>query len=44
MGIAHRHLDIGMTKDALQHQDVAAVHHEVAGERVAQHMGALAGR
>ncbi len=41
VGIAHGHLDVGMAEDALQHQDVAAAHHEVAGEGVAQHMGAL---
>ena len=39
MRIAHRHLDIAVTKDLLQPQDVAARHHVVAGEGVAQNVG-----
>jgi|GEM_PF-6118058 hypothetical protein len=39
MRIAHRHLDIAVTKDLLQRQDVAARHHVVAGEGVAQNVG-----
>lgn len=41
VGIAHGHGNSGVTEDLLQHQDVAAVHHKVAGEGVAQNMGIL---
>jgi len=37
--IAHRHLDIAMAQDLLQRQDVAALHHVVAGEGVTQDVG-----
>lgn len=39
MRIAHRHLDIPMAQDTLQGQDVAALHHVMAGERVPQDVG-----
>jgi len=32
MRIAHGHLDIAVTQDALQGEDVSALHHVVAGE------------
>lgn len=43
MGIAHGHGDGGVAEDFLQHQDVAAVHHKVAGEAVPQYVGILPG-
>lgn len=43
MGIAHGHGNGGVAEDFLQHQDVAAVHHKVAGEGVAQNVGILPG-
>ncbi len=43
MGISHGHGDGGVAEDFLQHQDVAAVHHKVAGEGVAQNVGVLPG-
>lgn len=43
MGILHRHDQRGVTQDALQREDVAAVHHVVAGERVAQDVPQLPG-
>lgn len=42
VGIAHRHLDVGMAEDALQHQDIATVHHEVTGEGMTQNVSTLA--
>ena len=42
VAISHGHFDIGVAEDSLQHQNVATVHHEVAGEGMAQHMGTLA--
>lgn len=44
MRIAHGHLDIAMTQDALQREDVPALHHVVAGERVPQDMSQLSWR
>ena len=41
MRIAHGHLDIAMTQDALQREDVPALHHVVAGERVPQDVSQL---
>lgn len=41
MGIAHGHGDGGVAQDFLQHQDIAAVHHKVAGEGVSQNVGIL---
>lgn len=43
MGIAHGHGDGGVSQDLLQHQDVTAVHHKVAGEGVSQNVGILPG-
>src|SRR5262245_14663739 len=36
--INQRHLDVAVSQDALQRQDVAAVHDEVRGKSVAQRM------
>ena len=44
MGITHRHANAGMTQDALKRQDITPVHHKVAGEGMAQDVGALAFR
>lgn len=44
VGVAHRHADVGMAQDFLQAQDVAAIHHEMAGERMPQNMGSLSAR
>lgn len=44
MAVSHGHFDIGVAEDSLQHQDVAAIHHEVAGEGMAQNVGTLASR
>lgn len=41
MCIPHGHGDGGVAQDLLQHQDVAAVHHKVAGEGVSQNVGIL---
>lgn len=41
MRIADGHLDIAMTRDALQREDVPVLHHVVAGERVPQDMSQL---
>lgn len=41
MRVTHRHLDIPVTQDALQGEDVPALHHVVAGERVPQDVGQL---
>lgn len=43
VGVAHGHLDIAVAQDALQGEDVAALHHVVAGEGVSQDVGQLAG-
>ncbi|KDM91192.1 hypothetical protein EA58_13680 [Photobacterium galatheae] len=32
-----------MAEDILQHQDVSAIHHKVAGKSMTQNMGSLAG-
>lgn len=42
MGVFHGHGDTAVTEDALQGEDVAAVHHEMTGEGVAQDVGELA--
>jgi hypothetical protein len=39
MRVAHRHLDIAVAQDSLQREDVAALHHVVAGEGVPQDVG-----
>ena len=39
MRIAHRHLDVAMSKDFLQRQDVPALHHVVASKGVTQDVG-----
>ena len=39
--INHRHFYIGMTQNIAQNQYVSAVHHKVAGEGMAKHVGAL---
>ena len=44
VGVAHRHADVGMAKNLLQAQNVAAVHHEVTGERMPQDVRGLASR
>ncbi len=44
MGVGHRLLDIVMTEDPLQGQDIATSHHEVTGERVPQGMSSLPSR
>ncbi|MNR27467.1 hypothetical protein D3C85_1447420 [compost metagenome] len=41
MGIAHRHGDGRVPEYLLQHQNVTAVHHKMAGKGVPQHVGAL---
>ena len=41
VGVDHGHFDVSMTEDITQHQYIAAVHHEMAGEGVAQYVGAL---
>lgn len=41
MGVAHGHRDGGVAEYLLQHQNVAAVHHKMAGEGVAQNVGIL---
>lgn len=41
MGVAHGHGDGGVAEYLLQHQNVAAVHHKMAGEGVAQNVGIL---
>ena len=43
MCVSHGHGDGGVAQDFLQHQDVAAVHHKVAGEGVSQNVGILPG-
>ena len=43
MRIAHRHLDIPMTKNPLQRQNVPALHHVVTGEGVPKNVRQLAG-
>ena len=43
MCVSHGHGDGGVAQDFLQHQDVAAIHHKVTGEGVAQNMGILPG-
>ena len=42
--IAHRHSQTAVAKDFLQHQNIPAVHNEVAGEGVSENMGQLASR
>lgn len=42
MSINHRHFNIGMAQNIAQYKDVSAVHHKVAGEGMAQDVGALA--
>lgn len=41
MCVTHCHGDGGVAEDLLQHQDVAAIHHKVAGKGVAQDVGIL---
>ena len=41
MRVAHRHFYIGMAKYALQYQNIAAIHHKVTCEGVAQNMSHL---
>lgn len=41
MSISHRHSDIAMTENALQGEDITAIHHVVAGEGVAEDVGLL---
>ncbi len=42
MRITHRHFNIGMAEYPLQYQNVAAVHHKMAGECVPENVGKLA--
>lgn len=44
MSIAHGHFYVVMAEDFLQGKDVAARHHEVCCERMAQNVGKLAAR
>ncbi|MCY1546698.1 hypothetical protein D9M68_827100 [compost metagenome] len=44
MRIAHGHRQRGVAQDPLQREDVAAVHHEVRREGVAQYMALLTSR
>jgi len=37
--IAHSHLDIAVAQNSLQREDIAALHHVVAGEGVPQDVG-----
>lgn len=39
--IAHGHLDVAVAQDALQSDDVPALHHVMAGEGVAEDVGHL---
>ena len=41
MRISHRHFDVGMAEYALQDQNIATIHHKVAGEGMAQNVGKL---
>lgn len=41
MCIPHRHGDIAMAEDALQRQDITAIHHVVAGEGMAEDVSLL---
>lgn len=41
VGVAHRHGDGRVTEYLLQHQNIATIHHKVAGESMPQHVGAL---
>lgn len=41
MGISHRHSDIAMAEDALQGEDITAIHHVVASEGVTENVGLL---
>ncbi len=41
MCVFHGHGNAAVTEDALQGEDVAAVHHEVTGEGVTQDVGEL---
>lgn len=41
MCISHRHGDIAMAEDALQGEDITAIHHVMTGEGVAEDVGLL---
>ncbi len=39
VGVVHPHREVCMSKRSLEHDDIAAVHHEVRCERMPQHVG-----